>query len=201
MGVAKGVADFFNMSNVSKAFSGLGDGAVERLAMNVDKVRRTSAILDDAISILGDANPASREAMQDLIKTNIKGRNAGDLAAKLASEEGSIFAKDGAYTILEGLDKGGALKKNKAFQESIEAYKKIMAEDNPLTYFGREGQGNLKVSTKIGGLLRDPEYGGTRIKTAIGAYAGAAVGARVLSGGNLTTNSRGEHDIVGIPFV
>lgn len=200
MGIAKGVADFFNMSNVSKAFSGLGDGAVERLAMNVDKVRRTSAILDDAISILGDANPASREAMQDLIKTNIKGRPAKDLAEELA-KDGGIFGEKGIYTALEGLDKTGALKKNKAFQESIEAYKKIMAENDALSYFGRKEQGNLKVSTKIGGLLRDPEYGGTRIKTAIGAYAGVAVGTRVLSGGNLTTNSRGEHDIAGIPFI
>lgn len=36
---------------------------------------------------------------------------------------------------------------------------------------------------------------------AAAVVGGAAVGARLLSGGSLTTNSRGERDIVGVPFL
>lgn len=51
------------------------------------------------------------------------------------------------------------------------------------------------------GYFGDKQYGGTRIKTALGAGAATAVGVRYLSGGNLTTNAQGEHDIAGIPFI
>lgn len=51
------------------------------------------------------------------------------------------------------------------------------------------------------GYFGDKQYGGTRKKTAIGAAAAGAVGVRYLSGGNLTTNAQGEHDIAGIPFI
>lgn len=40
-----------------------------------------------------------------------------------------------------------------------------------------------------------------RIGTAIGAYAGVAIGGRYLSGGTLTTDSYGRKDIAGIPFL
>lgn len=38
-------------------------------------------------------------------------------------------------------------------------------------------------------------------KKAGGYYAAGAVGARVLSGGGITRDGRGNHDIVGIPFI
>lgn len=40
-----------------------------------------------------------------------------------------------------------------------------------------------------------------RIGTAIGTYAGLAIGGRYLSGGTLTTDSYGRKDIAGIPFL
>jgi hypothetical protein len=42
---------------------------------------------------------------------------------------------------------------------------------------------------------------GARIGTAIAGTAAAGVGLRYLDGGNLTHNSSGERDIVGVPFV
>ena len=51
------------------------------------------------------------------------------------------------------------------------------------------------------GYFGDKQYGGTRIKTVLGAGAATAVGVRYLSGGNLTTNTQGERDIAGIPFI
>ena len=41
----------------------------------------------------------------------------------------------------------------------------------------------------------------TRINTAIGTYAGVAVGGRYLSGGTLTRDKYGRKDIAGIPFL
>lgn len=40
-----------------------------------------------------------------------------------------------------------------------------------------------------------------RIGTAVGAYAGINAGGRFLSGGTLTTDSYGQKDIAGIPFI
>lgn len=37
--------------------------------------------------------------------------------------------------------------------------------------------------------------------TGIGSAVGLGVGARFLSGGNITQNSKGERDIMGIPFI
>lgn len=41
----------------------------------------------------------------------------------------------------------------------------------------------------------------TRIGTAVGAYAGLAIGGRYLQGGTLTTDQYGRKDIAGIPFL
>lgn len=47
----------------------------------------------------------------------------------------------------------------------------------------------------------DKQVRSTRINTAIGAYAAATVGTRIMSGGNLTTDSYGRKDIAGVPFI
>jgi len=48
----------------------------------------------------------------------------------------------------------------------------------------------------------DESMGGTTgAMYRLGAYAGAAVGLRYLSGGSLTRNNRGERDIAGVPFL
>lgn len=47
----------------------------------------------------------------------------------------------------------------------------------------------------------DKNIRNTRIKTAVGAYAGITVGGRYLSGGTLATDSYGQKDIAGVPFL
>ena len=47
----------------------------------------------------------------------------------------------------------------------------------------------------------DKKIRNTRIATAVGAYAGVAVGGRYLSGGTLTTDQYGRKDIAGVPFL
>lgn len=41
----------------------------------------------------------------------------------------------------------------------------------------------------------------TRIATAAGAYGALTVGRRYMSGGTLTTDQYGRHDIAGVPFI
>lgn len=47
----------------------------------------------------------------------------------------------------------------------------------------------------------DAKVKSTRIKTAVAAYAGIAIGGRYLSGGTLTTDNYGRKDIAGVPFL
>lgn len=47
----------------------------------------------------------------------------------------------------------------------------------------------------------DKKIRNTRYATAIGTYAGVAVGGRYLTGGTITHDSYGRKDIAGIPFI
>lgn len=63
---------------------------------------------------------------------------------------------------------------------------------------GKDKMGYLRFAQ---GYFGDATYGKTRRNVTLGAYAGVAVGGRLLSGGNFTTNAQGERDIAGIPFI
>ena len=63
---------------------------------------------------------------------------------------------------------------------------------------GKDKMGYMRLA---GGYFGDKTYGGTRVKAAIGAYAGINIGGRFLSGGGITRNNTGERDIAGIPFI
>ena len=63
---------------------------------------------------------------------------------------------------------------------------------------GKDKMGYMRFA---GGYFGDKTYGGTRVKAAIGAYAGVNIGGRFLSGGGVTRNNTGERDIAGIPFI
>ncbi len=66
-------------------------------------------------------------------------------------------------------------------------------------YLGHKN-GTFTIGESLEGYFGDPTYGDMRVKAGLAAYGGVALGARFLSGGDLTHNSRGENDIVGIPF-
>lgn len=68
------------------------------------------------------------------------------------------------------------------------------------SFIGREKPG-IGYGNVIKGYFGDETYGKVRRRTALGVGAAAAVGTRYLSGGNITTNSMGERDIAGIPFI
>lgn len=75
----------------------------------------------------------------------------------------------------------------------------------------REAWGSMKQYPKgvlDYGMAKDMEGNPDRFKTAamrvgagVGIYAGAAAGARYVSGGGMTYNNQGQRDIAGIPFI
>lgn len=76
-------------------------------------------------------------------------------------------------------------------------------EDNPFEAIS----GTKDAAMYAGSVAKEYLIGGTPKQNALrmgvigSAYAGAAIGARKLDGGTLTTNSNGEKDIAGIPFI
>lgn len=184
---AKGVAEFFNLSNVSKAFSSLGGGAADDLARTVDRTHKAQSLIGKAVDTMDDTN----KALWGEIDKNL--RKSGMSSADMMK---------GMESAVSELESKGAFKKaldDETFAKALEEFKSKQGK-TPLEYFGREAQGNLTVRQKLTGAVLDPEYGKTRLKAAAGGAAATAIGVRYLSGGNLTTNSRGEHDIAGIPI-
>lgn len=81
----------------------------------------------------------------------------------------------------------------------LKANKDVTASDVN-QFLGKEGD-ELGFWTKYSGFVHDEKYGTSRVVGAAAAmYGGGALTVRHLSGGNLTTNSRGEKDIAGIPL-
>lgn len=138
--------------------------------------------------------------------------NAGDDAAKRVIKKGErvhaknskelseLLAMDNYYSPLKDTD---ATK----FADAIASYKKhtgpnaVLSGSDFQSFIGREGKDGLGAFNTARGYFGDEEFGKARRNVALVGGAGVAVGARVLSGGNLTTNSLGEKDIAGIPFI
>lgn len=78
----------------------------------------------------------------------------------------------------------------------------VISSANPETIL-RHANAFEKYSTYPQAYFNSPDkkINNTRIGAAVGTYVGTTVGARYLSGGNLTTDSYGRKDIVGIPFL
>lgn len=78
----------------------------------------------------------------------------------------------------------------------------VISSDNPETVL-RHANVFEKYSTYPQAYFNSPnkKINDTRIGAAVGAYVGTTVGARYLSGGNLTTDSYGRKNIVGVPFL
>lgn len=76
-----------------------------------------------------------------------------------------------------------------------------------MSQFSQDASGNwLKDGKKMGMLDKAEAFmhnaDGSYNKTAIaGSYLGLAGGMRLVGGGGLTRDGRGNHDIVGIPFI
>lgn len=184
----KGVAEFFNLSNVSRAFESLGGGAADDLARAVHRTQQARSIVGKAVDTM------SEEMQQQWDKMDKALRKSGISAQSQMT---------GMEKAIENLEKSGAFSealKDETFAKALSEFKSKQGVTNNLEYFGREAKGNLSITQKLNGAVFDPEYGSTRIKTGIAVAGGTVLTTRYLSGGNLTTNARGERDIAGIPI-
>jgi hypothetical protein len=166
------------IQDVAKAISKVGaldfSGIGKAMSLNADNINQVAK------------NVATREAValraeRDALKKSMKGMKAG--SQELADATTRLGELRSQITGLQGAYKTGTV-------DSVNAALKDVT--------GKDKMGYMRFAQ---GYFGDKTYGGTRIKTTLGAGAAAAVGIRYLSGGNLTTNARGEHDIAGIPFI
>lgn len=75
----------------------------------------------------------------------------------------------------------------------------ISSQIGGLNYVRNVPRAYFNPVDEAGNLLNDVRS--SRIKGAIGAYAGVTLGGRFISGGSLTKDKYGQNDIAGIPFV
>lgn len=100
-------------------------------------------------------------------------------------------------------DKTASAVKRQAHQHYQEGMR--LAKANPVS--GEALYEELSTVDKAGALIQtyfshpDEAVRQNRIVGAAGAYMGAAIGARVMTGGTLTTDSYGRRNLVGVPFI
>jgi hypothetical protein len=151
-------------------------------------------------AVRADINSVSKSLVMNALDNKIITREAFEQASKANDFNYLNYARSIAQNNQVG---------NKAYQEAVANFQKKSAlfddvHNGTITeaeYFGRNANKGIGIKNTAKGYFFDPTYGGTRTKATIGAAAAGAVGVRYLSGGNMTTNSLGEKDIAGIPFI
>lgn len=190
-----GLADIAGFGNLSKAFAEDTMSAV-RMSTNVINNEMANAGMD----LLRRAASHSNDTIENIAKNVDLKKN--DEIIKFVNENINDLAK---------------IDDNEAFQTAIKTYKDnmdILSKHNvDLTkstgdrmnaareLLGRKEKPGLGIKGTVEGFYTDAEFGDTRFKATLAGAAGIAVGGRLVSGGSLTTNSRGERDIAGIPFI
>ena len=162
---------------------------------------KASLIQEDLNQAVGDA------ASVFLRKSGIK--NADDIAAVNAQLAKALEGTDYSEAAIDTLAE--IMQKYNVDGAKFDAFKKIAAE-NVQNTFGAKHIEDVKPSV-IEGVFHPKTYAATyfgnpdktikrqRIAAVAGSYAGVAVGARLLSGGNLTHDEYGQKNIAGIPFI
>lgn len=206
--VAKGIAEWG---------PGQGSGISSRLGLSAgsyadsvsDAVNRTmKSNLDNYTTaametVKGTAKDLSQDSLNNIEKgirsvgkRAIEGREVdGKVLGKILSKNGVTPTDDLLNTINDSFDK------NEVFDKYAEYLKSGKTLDAAKDFFGIEAGKDFSMWQKAKMMYGDSTYGGARLKATAGAVGGVSVGTRLLSGGSLTTNARGERDIVGVPFI
>lgn len=166
------------IENLAKMISKVGaldfSGIWKAVSLNEDNINRVARnVARSSGSSLNIERNALKKAMKDMTPGS---KELADAASQLEKMESQLSRLQSTY-------KHGNIDSVNAAMKEITGKDKIGYMNFAKGYFG------------------DKKYGSTRIKTALGVGATTAVGVRYLSGGNLTTNAQGEHDIAGIPFI
>lgn len=196
------------MANVEEFLGNVAKTAGEIIGFDSGKI--SSAFVTNAVEMGIDAvNKSRATSAKGIINMAIKKGELDEAAIKGLQE--TLKGPRGAL-----IEEAGKIAKNSNIQDEVfkkaatdfigktDAYNKIMKKNGATAadinaFLGKKGD-TLSPLTKLQGFYGNEELGRTRKTLVRGGVVGAAIGARVLSGGNLTTNSRGEHDIAGIPF-
>lgn len=172
-------------SRINHKFNKMAGGIVDQ-AVQLDKSGAVRKAADTAIE---EADKAGKKLTQSQLWDNVKNSVGDDLIQGLGKDN-EVFGK----AIEEYTNKGKL--RTSVMDSSLSNADRLAAASEFLgNKDGKIGSGNL-----VAGFFENEQYGKTRKAVVGGAVVGGAVGMRYLSGGNLTTNSRGEHDIAGVPF-
>lgn len=164
--------------DIAKMISKVGpldfSGIGKAMSLNADNVNRVAKnVAGNAYASLANEHKALTKSIKNMAPGS---KELADATEQLTKLNGQMSGMRSAY-------KTGTI-------DSVNAAMKEVT--------GKDKMGYMNFAK---GYFGDKQYGGTRIKTVLGAGAATAVGVRYLSGGNLTTNAQGEKDIAGIPFI
>lgn len=203
---------------------------IKNLAASISKAGwGKNANLTDAFSVLGDSAgwgaAAARKDLQSAAKNiinNINLEGASQAEREALTKHFNNITKDGlshsqmmsGFNALKGSIEG--MSENtlnisqdafdsmvQDFGSKISMYGKAAQSGDFAQYFGREAGSGIGLKNMAKGYFFDPmdNLGKVRRRTTEAVVGGGLVAGRYTSGGDLTTNSRGERDIVGVPFI
>lgn len=157
--------------------------------------------------IQGELDGAVRRAIErPLAKMGVSAEEIKNIEGQLSNALNGTDYSDEALDSLAEI-----MKKHNIEGQKFEAFKKN-ASNNIKAAMNASHDFDIKPSV-IEGVYHPKTYASTyfnnpdqtikkqRIAAVAGTYAGIAVGARALSGGNLTHDEYGQKNIAGIPFI
>ena len=205
--VAKGISEW-GAGQGSGLSSKLGLGAGNYASSVSDAVNRTmKSNLDNVVdATMKTVKDTAKDASENALGHIEKGLHG--IGNKIV--KGSDIDTSSTITNLlkkNNINLGDEVTSNliKSYDDSMASTLKYAKSDKSLSaakdFFGIEAGKDFGAWQKAKMMYGDSKYGGARLKATAGVVGGVAVGTRLLSGGNLTTNARGERDIVGIPFI
>lgn len=154
-------------------------------------------------TMTGSANANIQENLNGIVPQLVQSFNLGDDFTKVAKGTTQSNVEE-SFEKLHAMANGNA-----TLDKKIDYMRKQVDEaiKNAGSISGDTVKDTVGTINYVGNIPKayfghpDKQVRSTRINTAIGAYAAATVGTRIMSGGNLTTDSYGRKDIAGVPFI
>lgn len=181
---------------------GLTRTAKEAFGLSGSAIRKGETVLDNVAEAL-DIESFDEKALERTAKNIIKDSYTGKNAKKLAEGEtyDSIFQADKEKYLNKAFEEMKEQKRNQAVMYKKALEKKIgKSVDFDDDYGDKEITKALSEMSIPGfayGIMTEPGHRAARW----GAYAGANLVGRVVTGGGPIHNNTGERDIMGVPFI
>lgn len=201
----KGIGDIAGQISSSQFFKNVvptAEGFGQELSAQISSNQKVK------ISYLQDrlANAVGAAADRPLVKAGLSPDEIKAVNEQLAQAlKGSDYS-DAALDTLSGI-----MSKHNIDDATFAKFKKLASKNISDTL--NTASVTIEKATLTEGMLHPLRYASTyfnnpdktikkqRIAAVAGTYAGVAVGARALSGGNLTHDEYGQRDIAGVPFI